>query len=466
MVLEGWVQSQSPILVQEQRLKLSPRMYQSIKLMTLPVQELRFRIRQEVEANPALELAEEHTSLSLDELEQAGEDRLPEEMAAYADGSDMGISRGYDDEAGDAKRRFMEGALAQPESLRDHLLWQLRLQPITEEETQVGELLIGNLDENGFHMEDPFTLVSEDRHDQIRHMMTLIQSLEPAGTCTADYRESLRVQARLDPDAPDAVDIILDRYLDLLERGKYHDIAKKLRVRDSEVLAALTYIRRLTPFPGRQYESTSPRYVIPDLLVTIREGQFVVIINEEEIPVLSVNPVFTDILENGADRMQSETRQFVSTRVRDAKWFIHSVHQRNQTLLKVAQALIVFQREFFLRGPRYLAPLTLREIAAEVGVHEATVSRITTSKYAQTEWGIFPLKYFFSNAVSGTGSTGSRLSKEAAKEILRELLESEAGAELSDQALADRLKQQGVNIARRTVAKYRKELHIASSYDR
>jgi RNA polymerase sigma-54 factor len=265
---------------------------------------------------------------------------------------------------------------------------------------------------------------------------------------------------------PDGADTVIEQHFDLLEREKYKEIARKMKITEEDVHEALEFIRTLTPFPGRKYSTESPRYVIPDLLVTMKEGQFVIVLNDEEIPVLGINPFFDRM--NNSNSEQKDVNRFVKSSVKDARWFIHSIQQRNQTLLKVSRAIVEFQRDFFLRGPKYLVPLTLKDIATTVDVHEATVSRITTSKYVQTEWGIFELKYFFSNSISGAGSKGSRYSKAAVKERIREILEEDKGEEkhLSDQRVADLLKQRGITIARRTVAKYRKELDISSSYDR
>jgi RNA polymerase sigma-54 factor len=441
---------------------MNPQLYQSIQLMALPIQDLRFRIQQEIEQNPALEVTEERSTVSLEEVEGAP----AEDYDYFENSSDPGYTRSYDSEASDSKQQFMEGALSRPESLQDHLLWQLRLQPISEEDFELGELLIHNLDANGFHLEDPKTLVPEARHEALERMAQMIQSFEPVGTCASDYRESLLVQARLRDDMPDGADTIIEQHLDLLEREKYAEIARKMKITEEDVHEALEFIRTLTPFPGRKYSTESPRYVIPDLLVTMKEGQFVIVLNDEEIPVLGINSFFERMSHEKSDK--KEVNRFVKSSVKDARWFIHSIQQRNQTLLKVARAIVEFQRDFFLRGPKYLVPLTLKDIANTVDVHEATVSRITTSKYVQTEWGIFELKYFFSNSISGAGSKGSRYSKAAVKERIREILEEEKSNEkhLSDQRIADLLKRRGINIARRTVAKYRKELDISSSYDR
>jgi RNA polymerase sigma-54 factor len=185
------------------------------------------------------------------------------------------------------------------------------------------------------------------------------------------------------------------------------------------------------------------------------------------IPVLGVNPLFEEMLKDRKKGKDPEVRQYVAANLQNARWFIRSVAQRNSTLVKVCRAVVEFQREFFLKGAKYLKPLTLKDIAAEIGVHEATVSRITSAKYVQTEWGIFSLKHFFTNSIAGAGSTGSRFSKEGVKEIIREIIEQEGGEKgLSDQKIVEILAGRGIALARRTVAKYRGELDIDSSYQR
>ena len=456
------MQYQRPALVQGQQLKMNPQLFQSIQLMALPVQELKFRIEEELQANPALEVVEDNSTVSIDETESNGQ---TEEYDYFEDSSDPGYTQsGYDDEATENKHRFMEGALSKPESLHDHLLWQLRLQPITEDEFRVGEILILNLDDNGFHEEPVESLFEDAERDRVDKLIGMIRTFEPVGTCVADYRESLLVQARLDETRPESVDAILEHHLELLERGKYDEIAKKLKIDVEDVEEALEYIKGLTPFPGRLFSSEKPTYVVPDVMVVMREGQFVLIMNDEEIPVLGVSDSFSDMANAEAAK---DVKRFVKSKVKDARWFIHSIRQRNETLLKTSRAIVEFQRDFFLNGPKALVPLTLKDIAGEVGVHEATISRITNGKYVQTEWGIFELKYFFTNSISGAGSSGSRFSKEGVKEVIREILEEESGdRHLSDQGIADLLEQRGIKLARRTVAKYRKELDISSSYKR
>jgi RNA polymerase sigma-54 factor len=299
--------------------------------------------------------------------------------------------------------------------------------------------------------------------ERIAAGIKLVQSLDPAGTCTANYRESLHVQIGLLPDAPPGIEEALD-YLELLERGRFSEAAKKLGRTEDEVRLFFSRIKELSPFPGRVFAPAEVRFVVPDVQVIKKEGDFVILLNDEEIPVLGLNPFFMKIAE-GPKRGGGMVRDFARENIKEARWFIQSVNQRNHTLLRTARAIVEFQRPFFANGPKFLTPLTLRDIAQELGVHETTVSRIANGKFMQTEWGIFEIRYFFSNSISGTGSGGSRYSKEGVKEVIRELLTAE-GRHCSDQEITGLLAQQGISLARRTVAKYRSEMDLGSSYTR
>ena len=440
---------------------MTPQLLQSIQVMTLPLQDLKFRIREELETNPALEIIQDAPSVSLNDREERGE-----EYEYFENSSDPGFTSGgrFDGDE-NSKRMFMENALSRPESLHEHLQWQLRLQPLSEEEVTVGELLINNLDENGFYIEDPERVVPEGSQHCIEKVSAIIRTLEPQGTCVRDFRESLVVQANQLIDAPAHVVPIIQYHLELVERGKLKEVAKALSAAVEDVNEAIEVIRTLTPFPGRMFSTVESRYVVPDLILRKRDGQMVLVVNDEEIPVLGVNPEISKIAA-GDDK---SAKQFATRSVRDARWFINSIRHRNETIFRVGQAILEFQRDFFLKGKKYVVPLTLKDIAAELNLSEATISRVTNRKYLQTEWGIFELKHFFSNSVAGTGSGGSLYSKEGVKEIVREILEEEmktTGKHLSDQRTSDLLAQRGIKIARRTVAKYRKELKISSSYER
>jgi len=446
---------------------MSPQLYQSIQLMALPIQELKFRIQEELERNPALELVEEKGELSLEAESEDGDPGKGEEYDYFENSSDPGYTGRPNEDATNAKHNFIEGALSRPESLHDHLLWQLRLQPIPRDWFEVGELIIQNLDENGFHREDPKNVIKGREFHHLDEVIRIIQTFEPLGVCAKDYRESLIVQTRLSAEAPKRTEELLRDHLPLLEKGKDREIRKSMGLDQEGYDEIINFIRSLNPFPGSVYSTEQPTYVVPDLMLKMQDGEFVLILNDEIIPVLGVNSFFTDLMDKKKKEKEADVRHYVNEKVRDAKWFIRSINQRNETLIKIGRAIVEFQRDFFIKGPKYLVPLTLKDIASEVGVHETTVSRISNAKYLQTEWGIYPLKYFFSNSISGAGSTGSRFSKEGVKERIREIIENNTtGKKLSDQKISDILKSRGIDLARRTVAKYRKELDIAPSYER
>ena len=473
------MQIQRQSYVQEQRLKMNPQLYQSIKLMELPIVDLRERIEQELDKNPALEVLEDNSVVRLDETDDQ-DSRLSaekEEIYEYFETSSDPGRRSQ--QASEDHRRFIEGALTRPETLQQHLLWQLQLEPADAELRIIAEILIQNLDDNGFHKEKPETLFTaakpkftvQEWQNRLPLAMDLVRGLEPVGTCTTDFRESLMVQIGLLPDAPEIcsqancsradLEKVLDE-LELLERGKYAALAKKLKLDEEDVRLICEYIKKLSPFPGRSFAPADVRYVVPDIWVIRDNNEFTIILNDEAFPVLGINTFFKEISSKAND---AAARDFAREKTREAQLFINHLSQRNKTLIRVSNAILEFQRSFFINGPKYLAPLTLGDIAKELDVHETTISRTANGKYMQTEWGIFEIRYFFTNSISGTGSGGSKYSKESVKEIIKEIIAAENRL-LSDNDISAMLHQKGIALARRTVAKYRKELDMGSSYTR
>jgi RNA polymerase sigma-54 factor len=453
------MQLQRPVFVQEQRLRMNTQLFQSIKLMELPLMDLREKIEEEIERNPALEVLDDPATVSLD----AAVPPQREDEDYFESSSDSGLIRKSGAEASDAQQRFIEGALSRPQTLQQYLLWQLQLEPVDEGLREICETLIQNLNDDGFHEEAPETLF-KSVPARLLEALRLVQALDPQGVCTANFRESLKVQIGLLPDAEPEIVQAID-HLELLERGKFSDVAKKLNCTDDEVRYFFGRIKQLSPFPGRRYAPIDIRYVVPDVQVVKKEGEFTIILNDEEIPVLGINPFFLKIAESGKKGGDKPTRDFAKENVKEAHWFINSINQRNQTLMRVTRAILEFQRRFFVEGPKFIAPLTLHDIAQELGVHEATVSRTANGKYMQTEWGIFELRHFFSNSISGQGSGGSSYSKQGVKEIIKEIIGAKDHS-LTDQSISEMLAQRGIPLARRTVAKYRKELELGSLYAR
>jgi RNA polymerase sigma-54 factor len=447
---------------QEQRLRLNPQQIQSLGLMGLPILDLRKKIEEELDRNPALEALEDRTLISLDE---AYENPQKEEYDYFESTSDSGFVKKGGDEETRERYQFLEGALSRPETLQEHLLRQFALEPVEEELRPMGELLIRNLDEDGFHQEPVDSLFKDENPARIARAMAAVRSLDPVGCCTADYRESLRVQAELLPQAPAGMLEAL-AFLEQLERGKIAETARKLGRSEEEIRACFERIKELSPFPGRRFAADTTRYVVPDIQVIKKDGEFAIILNDEEIPVLGINPFFMKLAARSGEKGEGrDARDFVRENIREARWFIQSINERNHTLLRVSRAIVEFQRPFFTNGPQHIAPLTMRDIAQELGMVESTVSRASRGKYMQTEWGIFEIRYFFTNSISGSGSGGSQFSKEGVKEIIREIIASEEG-HLPDKEIAGLLAKRGIPLARRTVAKYRNELDLGSSYAR
>jgi RNA polymerase sigma-54 factor len=462
-------------LLQKQKLsqKMSPQLIQSIKLMELPVADLRDRIEEELEKNPALEMLEDKALVSLDTMYKPRR----EEDDYFEATSDSGYVRSGRGEAdSDERRQFIEGVLSQGETLQEHILWQLRLQMPDNELRSVCEKLIQNIDSDGFNLEPPETLFPvPEWHSpaMFEKALDFVRRLEPAGCCTSGYQEALAVQAEIFCGASAEKVKLLIPCLSELERGKFQSAARKTGLSENETEALFKKLKSLSPFPGRQWSSGSAaktRFVIPDIQVLRKDGEFSIVLNNEEIPVLGIQPFFMkQTRSKSADALKGLERDFVRENVKEARWFIQSINRRNHTLLRVTRAIIEFQRAFFTDGPKYLSPLTLRDIALELDLHETTVSRAANGKYMQTEWGVFEVRHFFSNSISGSGSSGSRYSQEGVKEMIREILNSEnkqQGRRLSDQDIVFQLAKRGVKLARRTVSKYRNLLDLGSSYRR
>ena len=439
-------------------------MYQSLELLAMPILDLQAKIRDEIEKNPALDLSSS-TDISYDRYNKATQTN---EYDFFENSSDPGYVRKASHIDNNAKQQFMEGALYRTESLQQHLLDQLRLFPLTEERIAIGELIISNLDSNGFHQVDPYSLLPEGTDESTaRTMINIIQRFDPPGICVKDFTESLILQCELDDSTHELSEQIIKEYLESVKRGKLDLIAKELQTSIDEVEEAISFIKTLNPFPGSLFSHLETQYVIPDLVITRIEEKLTMRLNTDQIPSLSIDAEFEHILEDDVASASKETEKYVQKALKDANWLINSIQMRNATLHKVGAALIKFQFDFFIQGPKYLRPLTLKDIAEEVSVHETTISRISNAKYIQTDFGIFPIKYFFTNAVAGKSDDGKSISKIGVKEVIREIIEGYTGKKkLSDQKISDLLKEREISVARRTVAKYRKELNIDSSFHR
>lgn len=463
----GFRQQQAQKLLQ----KMSPQMIQSISLLSMPVEELRDKIYEEVEKNPALEVVRDAS------IEVPGV-RITQKSASSADS--------------DVYQAFIESAPSRTETLQEHLLMQLSIQKLSEKERNLGEKLIQNLDNRGYHVESPEKLLQSDETESLLdQVLQIIQSFDPVGVCCFDVRESLLIQAKqidLTDEIPKLVIPLLEDFFETLEHPRPSLVLSKLAKSEKidasdlsieKVESAINFIQTLDPYPARQFSVTSETaYVSPDIRIRrstedeLNEtgDDFVVEFVKTNLPQVQISSVFKEYAAENKSEKNDESKKFVQNSIKDAQWFLNSVNQRNLTLLKTSKVILDVQHAFFINGPKFLLPLRMKDVAAKVGVHETTISRIANEKYIQCEWGLFEIKYFFSNAVvhpkekTNTVVLGAP-SKESVKQELRAIIEKEGG-KLSDSRLTEMLSARGIKIARRTVAKYRGELNIASSFDR
>jgi len=446
---------------------MTPQLQQAIKMLQLSNLDLNQCIEEELVENPALEKAERE-DYSLDEIneevirqkvDKVQDEKVKEDFDEESIIADSAYP--YSGSGEDKKREFIEGTVSRDETLKEYLLRQVQLLDIEESDFELTELLISYIDENGYLSVHPEDISGEFDIpvEKLEKVLAIIQSLDPPGIGARNIQECLIIQLKIKGEYPIAERIIKD-CLNELRLKKYNEIMKKCRITKSKFDLNLSVISHLEPYPGRQYYSGDIRYIIPDVIVEEREGSFEVISNSFSTPRLRVNRYFEDLLKTR--KTEKRVKDFVTEKVQRAKTFIHSIDQRESTLLRVSRAIVDRQIDFFQRGPMFLKPMNLRDIAQEVDLHESTISRITSLKYMQTSSGVYSLKYFFSNPIP-TERSGD-ISSTSIKEIIREIIDNESDKRhLSDQKIVELLQKRGIRIARRTVAKYRKELHILPS---
>ena len=345
-------------------------------------------------------------------------------------------------------------------SLTEYLLWQLSLAVSSEVDKQIGTYLIGNVDDDGYlqcQIQEVASVfgVHEDR---VEDLVRVIHSFDPAGVGARDLQECLLVQLAHLGIEDSLAGVIIRRFLYQIDERNFRKIAKDLDVPLEEVVAAIKLIRELDPKPGSRYNPQRVEYIVPDVVVIKTGEDYQVVLNDDGMPRLRINALYQSILRRG-DSMQRDTREYLEDKFRSAVWLMKSIEQRRQTLLKVAKSLCRFQRDFLDRGLPYLRPLVLKDVAEDIGMHESTVSRVTTNKYMHTPQGVFELKFFFHSGLDSFG--GDAMSSISVKDIIKKAVAAEdARNPLTDQQLVMLLEGKGIKIARRTVAKYRQELRI------
>lgn len=480
-----------------QQLVMTPQLQQAIKLLQLNRVELLDLVQQELQENPALEESDTEESPTTEEVADAtpdsgvetetpatpaetllsaetpgAEDAAPSDAEKIADIEwenymDAYPQTGLDQGGGDdSERPSIEATLTQRPSLSEHLSWQLQLSSCTPDEMEVSVWIIGNLDDKGYLRIEVDELVRTSGFPQevVETTLRKVQSLDPAGVAARDLRECLLLQIdSLGIEEP-IVREIVSEHLSLLEKRDFRGLSRATGVSQKEVAAAAAVIARLEPRPGRAFGGSEPVYITPDIYVYKVGDDYHILLNEDGMPKLRINSMYRGVLGKNST-VARDTKEYVNEKVRSAVWLIKSIHQRQRTMYKVMESIIKFQREFFDRGIAFLRPLNLRDVAADIEMHESTVSRVTTNKYVHTPQGIFELKFFFTSSIGSFG--GEAVASESVKEKIRKIIGSEDPRRpLSDQRIAEMLKAANIDIARRTVTKYRESMNMLSSTKR
>lgn len=482
---------------------LAPQLRQSLDMLQLPLLELRALIQKEMEQNPTIEevvtpqevslekLAHEAATLPTSpEVHASPEDTPPEVREALNDDAPLD----FDDTAIDTlkaldnewreyyfdeqqnqpytaqdeeRRRYMFDSLRQPVSLQNHLLSQLGLTSLSIEDKRLGELIIGSINDHGYLAASLPELAYQTSSSvaRLEEVLQVIQEMDPPGVAARDLRECLLLQlTQAAEPQTELAKAIVDRYLEELAARKYSLIAQALEVDDTAVSQAAALIRTLNPQPGRLFEADDTTYVTPEIFVERNaKGEWVVVLDDNQLPHIRISNHYRKLLED--PNTTNEVKSYVRERIRSGAFLVKSIHQRQRTIQMITSEIVAAQQEFLEQGVSALRPMTMAEVAEKVGVHETTVSRTVANKYMQTPVGLFELKYFFTPGLKT--SDGSTISNKSVQDIIETMIREESpAAPLSDQTIQERLKEEGIKIARRTVAKYRTILKIPPSHQR
>ncbi len=462
-----------------QQLVMTPQLQQAIKLLQLSRLELVETVRQELETNPVLE---EETFEITEDDEKSGKEKAeaskdPEEVVVkeeppedfdwesyigeYSTSSPAIVENEYFKELPPLENRLVKKA-----SLDSHLMWQLRLSNFTEEERNIGSIIIGNLNTDGYlkaNVEEIAEMAGAEV-EAVEKVLERIQEFDPVGVAARDLKECLMIQARnLEPRNELVEEIILNHLHDL-ENKNYYAISRALKRPPEEIEKAINIIMNFDPRPGLAFNEEDVQYISPDIYVFKVDNDFVVVLNEDGLPKLKISSFYKDALKKDGN-FSDFTKDYIQEKLRSASWLIKSIHQRQRTIYKVAKSIVKFQREFFEKGVTHLKPMVLRDVAEDVNMHESTISRVTTNKYMHTPQGIFELKFFFNSSINSV--VGESVASESVKEMIRRIIQNENPEKpYSDKKIVELLREQNIKIARRTVAKYREIMGILPSSKR
>ncbi len=462
-----------------QKLVMTPQLRQAIRLLQLNRLELSNALQAELEENPALEedfsLNEsvenpQKLSSTVENLEPGREQDYTERVSIsdnisevnwedYANNFDSNFSFSHETPAADAPSQF--DFISEKPGLSAYLNWQLAHEELDSKEREIASYVVGNLNRYGFlqiSLEDIMAETGCSR-DDAEYILEVIQELDPPGIAARNVTESLLLQLeRLGLADSLAAEIVRD-HLSLLETKNFKSLMKATGRKKSEIIKAIDIITsELTPYPGLPYAEEATNYIVPDVYVTKVDGEYIIRLNDDDLPRLKLSSHYQELLKEDKS-LQKESRHYISDKLKNAEWFIKSIHQRQRTIYKVMESLLKFQYEFFEHGPGHLKPLILRDVAEDIEMHESTISRVTSNKYAHTPQGIYELKFFFSTAIPRDGCE-ALASESIRNTILKMIQDEDKSKPLSDNAISEMLAAQNIQIARRTVAKYREQMKI------
>ncbi|EFW1180753.1 RNA polymerase factor sigma-54 [Shigella flexneri] len=463
-----------------QQLAMTPQLQQAIRLLQLSTLELQQELQQALESNPLLEQIDTHEEIdtretqdseTLDTADALEQKEMPEELpldaswdTIYTAGTPSGTSGDYIDD----ELPVYQGETTQ--TLQDYLMWQVELTPFSDTDRAIATSIVDAVDETGYltvPLEDILESMGDEEIniDEVEAVLKRIQRFDPVGVAAKDLRDCLLIQlSQFDKTTPwlEEARLIISDHLDLLANHDFRTLMRVTRLKEDVLKEAVNLIQSLDPRPGQSIQTGEPEYVIPDVLVRKHNGHWTVELNSDSIPRLQINQHYASMCNNARNDGDS---QFIRSNLQDAKWLIKSLESRNDTLLRVSRCIVEQQQAFFEQGEEYMKPMVLADIAQAVEMHESTISRVTTQKYLHSPRGIFELKYFFSSHVNTEG--GGEASSTAIRALVKKLIAAENPAKpLSDSKLTSLLSEQGIMVARRTVAKYRESLSIPPSNQR
>lgn len=463
-----------------QQLAMTPQLQQAIRLLQLSTLELQQELQQALESNPLLEQIDTHEEIdtretqdseTLDTADALEQKEMPEELpldaswdTIYTAGTPSGTSGDYIDD----ELPVYQGETTQ--TLQDYLMWQVELTPFSDTDRAIATSIVDAVDDTGYltvPLEDILESMGDEEIDidEVEAVLKRIQRFDPVGVAAKDLRDCLLIQlSQFDKTTPwlEEARLIISDHLDLLANHDFRTLMRVTRLKEDVLKEAVNLIQSLDPRPGQSIQTGELEYVIPDVLVRKHNGHWTVELNSDSIPRLQINQHYASMCNNARNDGDS---QFIRSNLQDAKWLIKSLESRNDTLLRVSRCIVEQQQAFFEQGEEYMKPMVLADIAQAVEMHESTISRVTTQKYLHSPRGIFELKYFFSSHVNTEG--GGEASSTAIRALVKKLIAAENPAKpLSDSKLTSLLSEQGIMVARRTVAKYRESLSIPPSNQR